>query len=74
MYDEIGIGSGLNLPFYSSDVQCVHGVDPSAELQQMARKRAGLDAISRLGGHKIGHSENVTQLLPVATTKESAVQ
>jgi ubiquinone/menaquinone biosynthesis C-methylase UbiE len=37
---EIGIGSGLNLPFYSSDVQCVHGVDPSAELQQVARKRA----------------------------------
>jgi len=37
---EIGIGSGLNLPFYSSDVQCVHGVDPSAELQQIARKRA----------------------------------
>ena len=37
---EIGIGSGLNLPFYSSDVRCVHGVDPSAELQQMGRKRA----------------------------------
>ena len=37
---EIGIGSGLNLPFYSSDVQCVHGVDPSAELQQIARRRA----------------------------------
>ena len=37
---EIGIGSGLNLPFYSSGVQCVHGVDPSEELQQMARKRA----------------------------------
>jgi len=37
---EIGIGSGLNLPFYSSEVQCVHGVDPSAELQQVARKRA----------------------------------
>jgi ubiquinone/menaquinone biosynthesis C-methylase UbiE len=36
---EVGIGSGLNLPFYSSDVQRVHGVDPSIELQQMARKR-----------------------------------
>ena len=35
---EIGIGSGLNLPFYSSDVQRVHGVDPSLELQRIARK------------------------------------
>jgi len=41
---EIGIGSGLNLPFYSSRVQHIYGVDPSLELQQMARKRvaAGL--------------------------------
>lgn len=37
---EIGIGSGLNLPFYSSEARRVHGVDPSAELQRLARKRA----------------------------------
>ena len=37
---EIGIGSGLNLPFYSSQVQHVYGVDPSLELQRMAHKRA----------------------------------
>ena len=36
---EVGIGSGLNLPFYSSDVTRVYGVDPSIELQCMARKR-----------------------------------
>src|SRR5260370_1200979 len=36
---EIGIGSGLNLPFYSPEVQRVYGVDPSVELQRMARKR-----------------------------------
>src|ERR1700733_1014833 len=36
---EVGIGSGLNLPFYSPEVQRVYGVDPSIELQQMARKR-----------------------------------
>jgi|SRR6516165_5997321 ubiquinone/menaquinone biosynthesis C-methylase UbiE len=36
---EVGVGSGLNLPFYSSKVRHVYGVDPSAELQQMARKR-----------------------------------
>ncbi len=38
---EIGIGSGLNLEFYSPEVRRVYGVDPSAELQQMARKRVG---------------------------------
>jgi len=42
---EIGIGSGLNLPFYSSDVQHVYGVDPSVELQQMAHKRAAMGPI-----------------------------
>ena len=36
---EVGIGSGLNLAFYSPEVQCIHGVDPSIELQQMARQR-----------------------------------
>ena len=35
---------------------------------------AVLDAISRLGGHKIGHSENAAPLLPVATATENAVQ
>lgn len=37
---EIGIGSGLNLPFYTSAVKCVYGVDPSVELQRLARERA----------------------------------
>jgi ubiquinone/menaquinone biosynthesis C-methylase UbiE len=37
---EIGIGSGLNLPFYSPEVQRIYGVDPSVELQRMARERA----------------------------------
>jgi len=36
---EVGIGSGLNLPFYSSEVRRVYGVDPSVELQRMARKK-----------------------------------
>ena len=37
---EIGIGSGLNLPFYSASVTKLYGVDPSAELLARARPRA----------------------------------
>ena len=37
---ELGIGSGLNLAFYSSEVTRIVGVDPSPELQEMARRRA----------------------------------
>jgi ubiquinone/menaquinone biosynthesis C-methylase UbiE len=40
---EIGIGSGRNLPFYSSAVARIYGVDPSVELQQIARKRQQID-------------------------------
>lgn len=35
---EVGIGPGLNLPFYSSNVQDLRGVDPSKELLRMAEK------------------------------------
>jgi ubiquinone/menaquinone biosynthesis C-methylase UbiE len=35
---EIGIGSGLNLPFYRRDIDVVIGIDPSLELLTMARK------------------------------------
>jgi ubiquinone/menaquinone biosynthesis C-methylase UbiE len=36
---EIGIGSGLNLPYYGGGVRRLDGVDPSAELLAMARRR-----------------------------------
>jgi ubiquinone/menaquinone biosynthesis C-methylase UbiE len=38
---EIGIGSGLNLPYYGPGVHRLNGVDPSAELLAMTRRRAG---------------------------------
>jgi ubiquinone/menaquinone biosynthesis C-methylase UbiE len=38
---EIGIGSGLNLPFYSREVQALYGVEPSVRLLGMARRRLG---------------------------------
>lgn len=37
---EVGIGSGLNIPFYPATIQALHGVDPSPELLRMARRRA----------------------------------
>lgn len=36
---EIGFGSGLNLPYYSSDAKRVVGLDPSAIGWKLARKR-----------------------------------
>ena len=38
---EIGIGSGLNLPFFPSSITRLVGVDPSAELLSMARSKLG---------------------------------
>ena len=35
---EIGIGSGLNLPFYRRDIETVIGIDPSLELLHMAKQ------------------------------------
>ena len=38
---EIGIGSGLNLPFYEkSKINNLYGIDPSSELCDMAKKMA----------------------------------
>lgn len=35
---EIGVGSGLNLPFYSQNIKSVVGLDPSPKLLAMARR------------------------------------
>jgi hypothetical protein len=43
---EVGIGSGLNLRFYSSEVQHIYGVDPSVEVAKRADRRHVHDAIS----------------------------
>jgi ubiquinone/menaquinone biosynthesis C-methylase UbiE len=37
---EIGVGSGLNLPFYGTAVSRLYGLDPSEQPLQMARERA----------------------------------
>jgi ubiquinone/menaquinone biosynthesis C-methylase UbiE len=41
---EIGIGSGLNLPFYSCNVEHIIGLDPSPKLLLMARRHPQPDA------------------------------
>lgn len=48
---EVGIGSGLNLPFYDrSKVRRIVGVDPSAELLAKARQRIGALPVELLQG------------------------
>ena len=43
---EIGIGSGLNLQFYDPNkVSSIVGVDPAAQMQTLARKRADVISI-----------------------------
>jgi ubiquinone/menaquinone biosynthesis C-methylase UbiE len=37
---EIGVGSGLNLPFYHRDLEGLCGIDPSPQLLAMARTQA----------------------------------
>src|SRR5713226_7577652 len=37
---DVGIGSGVNLPFYGSSVDRLYGVDPSPELLRSANERA----------------------------------
>jgi SAM-dependent methyltransferase len=36
---EVGIGSGLNIPFYGAGVRYLFALDPSAELRRMALRR-----------------------------------
>jgi ubiquinone/menaquinone biosynthesis C-methylase UbiE len=42
---EVGVGSGMNLPFYGRAVDRVYGLDPSPELLDLARQRAREAAI-----------------------------
>jgi ubiquinone/menaquinone biosynthesis C-methylase UbiE len=37
---EVGVGSGLNFPLYGRQVETVIGIDPSARLLAIARRRA----------------------------------
>lgn len=58
---EIGVGSGRNLPFYSSAVERIVAVDPSPELLQMARRR------ETVPGTAIDLVEASAESLPIET-------
>ena len=49
---EIGIGSGLNLPFYSRNVERLIGLDPSPKLLSMVRQnlRPGTPSLELIEG------------------------
>src|SRR5262249_3038362 len=64
---EIGIGSGLNLPFYAQRAQQVIGLDPSPRLLAMAR-RAGRKAEA-----KIELLEGSAEALPLDTRSVDTV-
>jgi SAM-dependent methyltransferase len=51
---EIGVGSGINLPLYTSATH-VLGLDPSAKLLSMARAAAGDRSSSSKGQPKRSH-------------------
>ena len=48
---EVGIGSGLNLPFYGPDIEALIGLDPSGELWRLGQHRieAAPFPVERLG-------------------------
>lgn len=47
---EVGIGSGLNLPFYSGGVDEVIGLEPAPRLLSMARKQSSRVAVKLVEG------------------------
>lgn len=53
---EIGVGSGLNLPYYSGNVRGVIGLEPSRKLLDMARKarRSGTIPVEFIKGSAEG--------------------
>jgi ubiquinone/menaquinone biosynthesis C-methylase UbiE len=56
---EIGIGSGLNLPFYSRNVTHVIGLEPAPKLMAMARR------VERTGCESVEFIEGSAEAIPV---------
>ena len=60
---EVGIGSGLNLPFYSREVGRVYGVEPSLELVKLARKHGMTEADGIKIARAVKHAARPTKRL-----------
>ena len=74
---EVGIGSGLNIPYYdNSKIDAIIGLDPSEELNNMAKKVAadkGLDIDFILGSAELiplpdNHVDTVLVTYTICTT------
>ena len=64
---EIGIGSGLNLPFYSQNVKQIVGIEPSPRLLDMARKAA------RRSGSHLELVEGTAETIPIESASIDTV-
>jgi ubiquinone/menaquinone biosynthesis C-methylase UbiE len=64
---EIGIGSGLNLPFYSRNVARVIGLEPSPRLLAMARR------VERTGNESVEFIEGSAETMPLADASVDTV-
>jgi ubiquinone/menaquinone biosynthesis C-methylase UbiE len=64
---EIGIGSGLNLPFYSRNVAHVIGLEPSPRLLAMARR------VEQAGCGSIEFIEGSAEAIPLKDTSVDTV-
>jgi SAM-dependent methyltransferase len=49
---EIGIGSGINLPFYGREVSAIYGIDLSAGLFRRAAKQRAGNPLLNPGRHR----------------------
>lgn len=64
---EIGIGSGLNLPFYSQNVRQVIGIEPSPKLLAMARR------VERLASRRVEFIEGSAEAIPLENASVDTV-
>src|SRR6516162_5865119 len=64
---EIGIGSGLNLPFYSQNVKQIVGIDPSPKLLEMAQEATTQSSLS------VGLMEGTAEAIPLGDASVDTV-
>lgn len=64
---EVGIGSGLNLPFYPPQVASIQGLEPSARLIAMARQSAAGSSLP------VSFIEGSAEAIPLATASIDTV-